>query len=192
MKKQELAENMKRMDEIVSAARHKFSRGSRVAGDGEPVDWANPLEELIAREEMAIEDAQVRALEVIGGETIEKLPEALQRRIREIVFDEFRSYEETLMEWLFAAGPHPLEVIRRLFAYAKMKRASLLWNMGFRQIGPLLKETGAAMQWRCRMLFGDTPAGWSKPAGAVEKMRAAQKKNLNRLGGKKCAGFGKR
>ena len=189
MKQFEVKNELERVDGIMDGARHHF-RGRTVAGNGDVIDWANPLDELIAKEDQALQEAEARALRVLGLDEVE-LPALVRERIRQEVWDEFRGYEEAFLEWLFAAGPHPLEVMRRLFAYCKMHRASLLWNMGFRQIGPLLKETHAAAQARCRALFGKTKAGWSKPSGAVEKMRAAQRGNCNRLGGKKLAVFRK-
>jgi len=188
MKTESVEHELRRMDAIVGAAHRKFTKGATVSLGGEGVDWSNPLDELIAREEQAIEEAQIRALRVLCVEGVELPPEVMER-IRQEVFDEFRQYEDGLMEWIFAAGPHPLDVLRRLFAYTKMKRASLLWNMGFRKIGPLLKETHAAAQLRCRALFGSISTGWSKPAEAVKRMRVAQRGNFNRLGGRKVAGF---
>jgi len=186
----EAIQEMLRIKAVLAGAHHRFckSNSSPVSPAGDAVDWASPLEELMAREEEALVDAEARAMKVLGLEGIE-LPEAVRERIREEVFCQFRQYEETLLEWIFAAGPNPLDVMKRLFCYVKMKRASLIYNMGFRQIGKLLKETGAAAQLRCRALFGTTPAGWSKPATAVARMRDAQQGNVNRLGGRKVSRF---
>ena len=174
---------MKRLDSIVRAAHTRFAKGCPTAPGGEAVDWLNPLDELIAKEEGALADAEKDVLGLAAdGDCI---PEALRALIREAVFDEFRQFQDGFLEWLFAAGPHPLEVMRRLFAYTKMHRASLLLNMGFRQIGPLLDETHAAAAHRCKVLFGDVPAGWKKPGEAVERMREAQLGNGNRRNGKR-------
>ncbi len=172
MNSRELKDEMRRMDDLVRHANQKFRKGAATARGGEAVEWRSPLDELIALEEQAAAD--------LAGEVDD---EGAQR----VAWELFRNYEDALMEWLFAAGPHPLEVMRRLFAYTKMKRASLLLNMGFRQVGPLLKETHAAAQLRCRALFGDTPAGWKKPAESVERMRRAARGNCNRRGGKKIS-----
>ncbi|XHR27531.1 MAG: hypothetical protein ACFUZC_16495 [Chthoniobacteraceae bacterium] len=188
MNKDDAAQEMRRMDLIVNAAHAKHHNG-RVMLDRDN-GWNTPLEELIEREDQARADAEARTLVVFKmvEQRLELTAEA-RELIRTEVWDQFCQYENCLMEWIFSAGPHPLEVLRRLFAYAKMKRPGLLWNMGFRAIGPLLKETHAAAQARCRALFGSLSACWSKPSQSVERMRAAQRGNLNRLGGKKVTGL---
>jgi hypothetical protein len=174
---------MERMDDILRKAHRRLHKGAAQSLSGEPVDWDDPFEELARREEEALRTAAIDAVAVAQMVfDVVELPAPLVERVHALVFDEFRQYEEGLIEWLFAAGPHPLEVMRRLFAYVKMKRASLLWNMGFREIGPLLQESHGAAQWRCKRLFGKTPAGWKKSDSSVERMRKAQRGNKNRLG----------
>lgn len=178
---------MRRCNGIVRRAHHRFYKGSEASLDGQAVTWSNPLDELIAREEEAERDAAYAAMEFLIADGA-SLPLALVEKVNAAARDSFQQYESALMEWLFAAGPHPLEVMRRLFAYAKMRNADLLWKMGFREVGPLLKETHAAAALRCKALFGDTPAGWKKKATACANMRQAQKGNRNRRGGKKLNG----
>jgi len=175
-----------RMDAILRrrAGKHHLNRTDESLGNGERISWGDPFEELAEREEAAIREATVNALDAAQKIlALDTVPEALVDRIRELVFEEFCQYEATLMEWLFAAGPHPLEVMRRLFAFVKKRSSRLLWDMGFREIGPLLKETHAAAALRCRVLFGALPSGWDKSDSARENMRTAQMGNHNRRGG---------
>ena len=84
---------------------------------------------------------------------------------------------------------HPLEVVKRLYCYVKLKRPDLLHNLGFRPLGELLGEggganAGAAMQARCKALFGSLAVGAHKSATAKAAMTKAQKGNRNRRGGK--------
>lgn len=177
---------MERLNGIVRAAGDRFHRNSARTPSGEAVDWSDPFEELAQREEVAIREATIESLsDAQKLLDLVDLPQPLVDRIRARVLEEFVQYENTLIEWLFAAGPHPLEVVRRLFAYVKMKRASLLWNMGFRSMGKLLKESYESMRLRCEMLFGSTPAGWKKDAAACERMKAAAMGNNCRKGGRK-------
>ncbi len=143
----------------------------------EGVDWRNPLSELIETEERAARDALLDALEA-------GLP-ADAERLREVVFEQFRQFESEFMEWIFAGGVNPLDVVKRLFAYAKYRRPDLLLDMSFRDLGDLLNEEHATMHARCVALFGETPAGWKKTASARENMRISQQGNRNRLGGNK-------
>lgn len=163
----QVKERMNGMDTIVAQASRRFFRGRARTGDGVPIDYKTPLDELAEIEERAEAELKAQFAED-------------DARAMESAFKAFVDYEAEFINWLFAAGPHPLEVIRRLFAYAKMRDPRLLHNMGFRQIGPLLGETHGAAQWRCRALFGGMPAGWKKGTQAVESMRRAQRGNTNR------------
>ena len=178
---------MERMDTVVRAARHRFHKGAAQVYQDEQlhgVDWNNPLDELIAREEQAQRDAALASMEIVIAEGVE-LPLWFQEKIKAEVEQQFYQYENALIEWIFAAGPHPLQVIRRLFAYVKMKRATLLWNMGFRALGKLLKESHENMRLLTEALFGDTPAGWKKRDEAKRRMAESAKGNCNRRGGHK-------
>lgn len=198
MTEAQISQRMQEMDAIVRKASARFHKGPAIGfGDGGqdgesrprvPVEYGNPLDELCAREDAAERDAAFAAIEMLlaeGAELPLMFQEKVQEAARAAAIDQFRQYEETFMEWLFSAGPHPLEVLRRLFGYVKMKRASLLWNMGFRDVGPLLGETHAAAALRCKLLFGETPAGWKKKLQARLKMQEAALGNCNRRGGKK-------
>ncbi len=187
---------MQAIGDILSRVRNAaIYRGSeRCARTGDGVDYLTPLDALMAREEMALGELETEAPEKVraalsaafGGEIrAEDLPPALRRIVTDSALDQFRQFEEALMGMLFGRTPNPLDVMRRLFAYVKKKNAALLWNMGFRDIGPLLGETHAAAAARCEALFGKVKAPWQKPAGACVKMREAQRGNANRRGGSK-------
>lgn len=183
-----LDREMQRMNDVVRSARHRFFKGAATGfndnDEREGVTWDNPLDELIAREEQAQRDAALASIDFLIAEGAE-LPLWFQERVKAMVFEQFQQYENALLEWIFAAGPHPIEVMKRLFAYAKMKRASLLWNMGFRALGKLFKESHENFRLLTRMLFADAPAGWKKGRDARDKMKASAQGNNNRRGGNK-------
>lgn len=179
-----------RMDALVRAVGQRFHKGPALAQDhATPVDWNNPLDELIAREEEAQRDAALAAMEFLLTEGAE-LPLWFRERVQIMVFEQFQQYENALLEWIFASGPHPLQVLRRLFAYTKMKRASLLWNMGFRSLGALLHESHENMRLLTKSLFGNLPAAWKKGTMACQRMATSAQGNNNRQGGKKMRGEG--
>lgn len=161
------------------------------------VTWESPLMQVIEAEERergglaeTMEGAGNRLLSAVAaripaGALMERVAAFVEASAKRAAFEAFDAMQAEFIEWLFAAGPSPLDVVKRLYGFAKMRRPDLLADMSFRQLGVLLGERGATLQARCRELFGDAPAGWKKPSSAVEKMRAAQRGNRNRLGGKK-------
>jgi hypothetical protein len=190
-----LTAEMKRCDAILEKAWRSFTRDkktgfcstSKFTPDGTPVTWDNPFEQLARREEEAMREATVEVIDAAQEILdLEKIPQPLAERIHASVFEEFRGFEAEFLQWLFAAGPNVLEVVRRLFAYAKIRNPDLLWKMGFRDIGPLLKETHASAALRCKALFGDIPAGWKKDPESCRRMKAAAMGNHNRQGGKRA------
>lgn len=154
--------------------------GGGIEFSWEGVEWKNPLSELMEAEERGVASACERAADVFDVESPENL-----RRIRALVFDQFVQFEAAFVAWLFDAGPHPVEVVKRLFAYTKYRRPDLLGDMAFRALGDLLNERGATMQARCKALFGELPAPWKKTKEAREHMSESARGNCNRLGGKK-------
>lgn len=176
---------LSRVEAVLSRVKHRMlHHDDSVDLSGEPVTWRTPLDELIEREEAAIEAADERSaalLAVLAGE----LPERLREQMRDFVKEEFASMERAWLGWVFADGPHLLDVLRRIYLYAKHKRADLLWNMNFRDLGDLFDKSHAAMHTQSKVLFGAVPAGWKKPAGACRRMSEAQRGNANRRGGKK-------
>lgn len=166
--------------------------GDRVSLDGEGVEWRNPLTEIIEAEEREennlaadvadLTDRMNAGLEarLPDGEAKDKLLAFIAGEAQELAFRAFESLQAAFLEWVFAAGPNPLDVDKRLFAYAKQKRPDLLSNMSFRDLGALFGETHATMHARCEALFEGIPAGWKKTETACRNMSRAQEGNGNR------------
>ena len=171
------------------------------ARDAGGVDWRNPLTEMIEAEDAAcaelLEEAVGMGERMIAGlrarlpdgELKREICEHVTRKVGREAQEQFHRYHAGFIEWLFAAGVHPLEVVKRLYCYVKLKRPDLLHNLGFRPLGELLGEggganAGAAMQARCKALFGPLAVGAHKSATAKAAMTKAQKGNRNRRGGK--------
>lgn len=100
-----------------------------------------------------------------------------------------------LLDFLFADGPHPGVVMRRLYAWVKKYRPSAIWDAGYRELGELLGESHGAMEWRIGKLLDDYAKSkgmkgvkmpWQRGAEVSAKLSTAQQGNVNRLGGKKC------
>lgn len=101
-----------------------------------------------------------------------------------------------LLSFLFAEGPHPALVMRRLYCWLKKYHPEKIWDMGYRHLGLLLGESHAAMAWRVEVMLTKyaqaiglrgVKAPWQKPEEANGKYEEAQRANCNRLGGKKSA-----
>lgn len=101
-----------------------------------------------------------------------------------------------MLDFLFAEGPHPAAVMRRLYAWVKKFRPQSIWDMGYRQLGTLLCESHGAMEWRIGVLLDDyarakgvngVKAPWQRTAEACSNYSEAQQGNGNRMGGNKSA-----
>ena len=99
-----------------------------------------------------------------------------------------------LLDFLFAEGPHPGRVMRRLYAWVKKFRPSAIWDAGYRHLGELLGESHGTMEWRIGALIDGYAASkgikgvkmpWQRGADVSATLSAAQRGNTNRLGGKK-------
>ena len=99
-----------------------------------------------------------------------------------------------LLDFFFADGPHPAKVMRRVYAWTKKFRPANIWDAGFRDLAKLLGESHAAMEWRIGVMIDGYAAGkgvvgnkmpWQRGAEVCASYSAAQKNNVNRLGGKK-------
>lgn len=198
------AENIERTLHRVQVRRDragKLSPQTPATWDGDSVDWRNPLTELIEAEEAAdleLESAASGIGEKVLGGLRGRLPddefkreifEFVTRQVGEVAFDQFQSFHADFIQWLFADGPHPLRVVKRLFCYVKYKRPDLLLDMGFRTLGDILGDggganSGATLHAQCVALFGEVPGGARKTNGAREKMKASAMGNNNRRGGK--------
>lgn len=132
----------------------------------EPVYHRTPLEDLIAQED---------------GETSDDFAIRCEGADRQL-------------EYIFADGPDPRHVIRRLYAWVKARRSDLLLNMTHHEIGLLLGETRAAGSWRVKKIvnsrlksagFKGTQLAAQKSSSACEKYAASAKGNNNRRHGHK-------
>jgi len=97
-----------------------------------------------------------------------------------------------LLDFLFAEGPHPAQVMRRLYAWVKKFRPEAIWDMGYRDLAVLLGESHAAMEWRISKILDDyarakgvngVKAPWQRTEEACDNYARAQAGNSNRLGG---------
>ncbi len=100
-----------------------------------------------------------------------------------------------LLDFLFADGPHPAVVMRRLYAWVKKYRPEAVWDMGYRRLGDLFGESGASIEWRVSTLIDDYSRAhgkeavkmpWQRTAEACASYSAVQKNNANRVGGKRA------
>lgn len=181
--------HLARMNSAVRKAHSRFYRtGEKCDLTGHAVETRTPLDELIDREEEAERDAAMDGIEaaqqMLGFDV---LPEPLVALVKAAALDHFRQYEATLIEWLFADGPHLIDVARRLFLYVKKKNASLIWNMGYRELGKMFDVEHETLRIQAKLLFGDLPGGAVKTAEARQAMKESAMGNQNRRGGKKVA-----
>lgn len=154
----------------------------RVSSRGaEPVNHHTPLDEVIGREGM-------RGLDVGSKKTAEqKAREAEEWAIR-------RSAIDQMLEYIFADGPRPDRVVRRIYSLVKAQRSDLILDMSYEELALLVGETKAAQQWR----FGQVIEGKLREAGFLgikfphqkgastsDTYAAVQRGNSNRRGGKK-------
>lgn len=174
---QQLAsQRMKEINSVLSGLSGRWQ--SRHGGElppgacmAEPVTMRTPFDELAEQEE---------AFTGEGEEAVRMFMEA----------------HAALLDFLFADGPHPAKVMRRLYAWVKKYRPELIWDAGYRQMSVLLCESHGAMEWRIGALIDDfaeakglvgVKAPWQRNSDACEGYSKAQKGNANRVGGKKSA-----
>jgi len=100
-----------------------------------------------------------------------------------------------LLDFLFADGPHPGVVMRRLYIWVKKYRPDLIWDAGYRQIGDLFGESGAVVEWRLSQIVDgysrargirNVQMPWQRTADACQSYSEVQEGNANRVGGKKA------
>lgn len=100
------------------------------------------------------------------------------------------------LEFVFAEGPHPGVVMRRFYAYVKKFHPKMIWDAGYRELGLLLGESHAAMEWRISVIIDGyseakglrgVKAPWQRTDEVCSAYSVAQKGNDNRTGGKKSA-----
>jgi hypothetical protein len=206
----EHAERIERVIKRLTVRAGNLQQGDAAAhGDGEEhaweaVEWRNPLTALIEAEDRAKRDLDEETAglgeRLLGGLRKRMRPSQMKaeifrfitEQVGRIAFEKFDQFLAEFVEWVMASGMHPLDVLKRWFAFVKYKRADLLLNAGFRDLGELLFERGATTHARCRALFGEAPAGWKKTATAREAMRASAIGNQNRRGGLKAPEISRR
>lgn len=159
-------------EKVLKQAHTRFFRGKAVADSGERIDWENPLDALAEADRDAEDEIDISFAED-------------ESRAKQIAFDAYRSFHDDFIAWLFEAGPNPVEVTKRLFAYAKAKNAELLWNMNFRDLGELFGETHAAFHARSKNILNGATAPWCKGRDARAEMAKSARGNKNRSGGAK-------
>lgn len=144
---------------ITETLRVAWSREQAAGRD--PVYTRTPLDEMIAREE---------------GEVLE------EHLIR---LEAFRR----LMSIFFADGPHPSDVMRRVYAFAKALRPELILNMSCEEVGAIFGETKASVSYRIKQLVNrpimahsghGTQLPWQKSSSACATYAARAKGNTNR------------
>ena len=111
--------------------------------------------------------------------------------------DEWAVRNETgvrLLEWIASGGPHPAELLKRLFALGAHMYVAPFNQLNLREMGMMLGDSHAAHLWRMQRLCIDPlrRKGWhsikapgQKSARASEVASRVQKNNTNRKGGKK-------
>lgn len=163
----------------------------------EPVENRTPFDELADKEDGA-ETLPLfdRVFENGGGNPFGELDEqdARARRETEEATRIWLEANAWLMEFLFAEGPHPGKVMRRLYAWVKKFRPSAIWDMGYRNMGLLFDESGAAIEWRVGAILDEYAKAkgleavkmpWQRSEEACESYSDVQQGNGNRVGGKR-------
>lgn len=185
MSEREVKGHLERMDGVLREAAASLPRGFLRANL--QADFWTPLEEVMAREEAAMRAVALDGIDVAQRVMeLDGLPEPVVAEVQARAREVFQELESAWLEFFFLRGPNPLDVLRALFAYVKLRRPDLLWNMGVREIGRLFDESHGAVSARVMALFGDVGAGVRKSLEARRKMSEAQKGNKCRLGGKKA------
>lgn len=96
----------------------------------EPVEWRTPLDELMLAEEAQGWLSQEEAA-------------------MDLAMDFLRRW----FDFVFAEGPHPGWVLRRLYALARVYRPDLMLRMNGSHLALLFGESRAAQSFRLRVLF---------------------------------------
>lgn len=153
----------------------------------------------VAREtDAAVDEARRRAGQMREAIDVGTPLDALLRAEDGVSAEEFAIKSEgfcELIEFIFAKGPHPHDVMQRLYSVARGIRPEVTLNMPGRAIAAIFGQTRAAESARTKLLLTTTfeAAGfrasalpYQKSAGASEAYAKAQRGNTNRRGtGKK-------
>lgn len=164
MREHELLEHERRVESALARAASRTH---------EAVETRTPLDELMLSEEAA---------------EFERLADEHERG--ELLLNRFFF---RMLEFLYADGPHPGWVLRRLYVMARRYRPDLILHMNGTDLGLLFGETRAAQSYRMQLLFeklqgagvrGFRGAG-CKSEGSREVYAASAAGNSNRAKGKK-------
>lgn len=187
------------MNQLETIARVLAQAGWRDAGG---LELRSPLSVLMDKEAEVLAELELEAsgagrrlveglrAEAPSRELRRDLAELAQALTKEAAREQYLRSHGDFLSWLFADGPNPLRVVKRLFCYAKKVRPELLLNLSFRTLGDLLGDggganSGAALHAQCVALFGkENSLGAHKSASARAAMKKAQRHNKNRRGGK--------
>ena len=107
-----------------------------------------------------------------------------------------------LLNYFFADGAHPLDVVRRVYATVKALRPDLIGDMSLEDLAVLSGDGGrATTSARIRRIYnkliedhdgGKVSAWFQKSESTVEKYRQAQQGNSNRKSGARKGRFAKK
>lgn len=146
--------------------------------------------------ERRVEGALMRAAERLHEQVVFRTPAdevMLAEEAGAFVSEEERRWEimadflSRFFDFVFAEGPHPGWVLRRLYALARIYRPDLMLRMNGTDLALLFGETRAAQSFRLKCLFDELGivewAGVSKRRAASRTFSAAQRGNRNRRKG---------
>lgn len=179
-----------------------MTKTTRQGGDVDSVDWSKDPE--VQAHEARINDVlrgvcAVRTPELVEART--PLSELIESEDGEDDDDRHRRDLGMIMAYFFADGPHPAQVVRRVFAVARAVRPELIGHLNGTQLALMFGETRAAQSWRVKKVFNRTieqarnvhvrtigsakasRARFQKRKGTCVKYAAAQVGNHNRAKG---------
>ena len=187
---------------VVAKYEVRHGEAPRGACQVEGVEPRTPYDELAAKDDAAARANALDgpALPGLGGHSGRSPFEELETREGELAAEggdaTAIALETTawLLDFIFAQGPHPALAMRRLYCLVKKLRPSLIWDAGYRDMGKLFGETGAAVEWRMGVVVDEylqargvknTKVGWERTAEACREYSRVQEDNDSRLGGKR-------
>lgn len=151
--------------------------------------------ERVAREtDAAVDEAKRRARQTGEAISTETPLDALLRAECGETAEEFEIKSEgfcQLIDYVFAKGPHPHDVMQRLYSVARSVRPEVTLNMPGRAIAAIFGQTRAAESARTKLLLTTTfeAAGfrasalpYQKSASGCQAYAEAQRGNTNRRG----------
>ena len=190
-----------RMAQIAKAL-DVLARKWAVRKGGEPLPGSLTLEARLEclRKKLGIIEDELRAIAQGRDPDVWQELDALMEADSEQAVEWKLEAQAGLAEFLFAEGPHPGVVMRRLYAWMKKFRPQAIWDAGFRELGMLLGESHGALEWRIGKIIDEYAAAkglrgvkapWQRTEEACtaysEAQQVAQNATPSRNGGKKSA-----